>query len=87
MAKLKLEYLKCPIHAAVLNGQLKSVMQIFSLTSIHVLQKPNGYGVSPWQMAVRKVHYDDYLKNKMQKGLWFAYLKLIILNLISNFNI
>lgn len=62
-----MENLKCPIHVAVLSGQLKIVMQMYTLTSIHTLQKPDGYGMPPWRLALHNQHRAGSIKHKQQQ--------------------
>jgi len=44
-------------------------MQMFSMTSIHVLQKVDGFGVPPWRLALRNRHKPSSKKNVMQKEI------------------
>ncbi|CAF1025009.1 unnamed protein product [Brachionus calyciflorus] len=62
---LKLEYLRCPIHAAILNGQLK-VVNLISTTHIQALETKDGYGLLPWRLALHNNH-KDLIKNLEQK--------------------
>lgn len=62
-----MENLKCPIHVAVESGQLKIIIQMYTLTNIHTLQKPNGYGMPPWRLALHNKHKVGTIKNQQQK--------------------
>lgn len=63
------ESLKCPIHVAIQNGQLKIIIQVFNLTNIYVLQKPDGFGTSPWRLALKNKHKLDPQKYLEQKDI------------------
>ena len=62
MNRLKLEYQTCPIHVAVINNQLKIIMQMFTLAGIQVLQKQDGQGRTPWDLAIINIKTNDPLK-------------------------
>jgi hypothetical protein len=64
---LKKEYLKCPIHAAIKNGQLK-IITLIAKSSIHVLEKEDGFELPPWRLALHNNHTDP-VKNAMQKDV------------------
>lgn len=63
------ESLKCPIHVAIQNGQLKIIIQIFNLTNVYVLQRPDGFGTPPWRLALKNKHKLGSEKNLKQKDI------------------
>jgi len=64
---LRREYLKCPIHVAVKNGQVK-ILTLIAKLAVHVLEKKDGYGLSPWRLALHNTHKDP-VKNLNQKDV------------------
>lgn len=67
IAYLKLENLKCPIHVAIENGQLR-ILNLIAKTYKHVLGQPDGYNLPPWRFALHNKH-NDPLKKKKQKDV------------------
>ncbi len=59
--------LKCPVHVAVQSGQLKVIIQMYTLTNIHTLLKPDGYGKAPWRLALHNHHSRGSSKSERQK--------------------
>lgn len=64
---LKLEHLKCPIHIAVQNGQLK-ILTLIAKRYIHLLEQRDGYNMPPWRLALHNQHKDP-VKNHNQKDV------------------
>ncbi len=58
---MRREYLKCPIHVAVKNGQVK-ILTLIAKLAVHVLEKKDGYGMSPWRLALHNTHKDPIKK-------------------------
>ena len=64
---LSLEYQKCPVHVAVLNGQVK-IMTLIAKSGVHMLEQKDGYGLAPWRIALHNTHKDP-IKNLNQKDV------------------
>lgn len=47
------EYFRCPIHEAIISQQV-GVVLLFGSRDVAILQKPDGYGVKPWRLALRQ---------------------------------
>ena len=48
------EYLRCPIHEAIISQQVGIVLLLGS-RDVSILHKPDGYGIKPWRLALRQV--------------------------------
>lgn len=58
ISHLRLENLKCPIHVAIENGQLRVVSLMIKRDS-HVIEHSDGYGTTPLRLALRNRHTDE----------------------------
>jgi len=47
------EYFRCPIHEAIISQQVGIVL-LFGTRDVTILQKPDGYGLKPWRLALRQ---------------------------------
>ncbi|UJR31762.1 hypothetical protein I4U23_019240 [Adineta vaga] len=50
---LHAEYFRCPIHEAIESQQVGIVL-LFGSRDVAILQKPDGYGIKPWRLALRQ---------------------------------
>ena len=64
---LRLEYKKCPIHVAVLNGQLK-ILTLIAKLNVNMLEQRDGFELAPWRLSLRNTHKDP-AKNLAQKDV------------------
>ena len=63
--RLKLEHLKCPLHVAIENGQLRVVNEMLRRDA-HIVEHCDPHGRSPLRLALRN-HHKDQVKRHNQK--------------------
>ncbi|CAF0780591.1 unnamed protein product [Didymodactylos carnosus] len=68
------DYFRCPIHEAIESVQVGIVLLFGSVQST-ILQKTDGYGISPWRLALRQQKSDPVLQSKHREIALFILTK------------